>query len=79
MARIDPSETAVIVAESLEADRLWNRLAGRDLLSGPQQFEEKGDKWRTYPFCLPLISRRESRDRSEGRAGSKAYGSGTRV
>lgn len=44
MARIDPSEAAVIVAESLEADRLWNKLAGRDFVSGPREFEEKGGR-----------------------------------
>lgn len=44
MARIDPSEAAVIVAESLEADRLWSRLAGRDFPSGPREFEEKGGR-----------------------------------
>ncbi len=44
VARIDAGEAAVIVAESLEADRLWNRLAGRTFLSGPRAFEEKGDQ-----------------------------------
>ncbi len=44
VAHIDASEASVIVAESLEADRLWNRLAGRTFLSGPRAFEEKGDR-----------------------------------
>ena len=44
VAPIDASEAAVIVAESLEADRLWNRLAGRTYLSGPRAFEEQGGR-----------------------------------
>jgi hypothetical protein len=39
MPHIDPDRAAVMTAESLEADRMWNRLDER-ILSGPRGFAE---------------------------------------